>query len=462
MGLSLGGFTGSGRLGTMRIGTRYKLIVVAVIWVATLAGAIFLFERSEVDRIAIAAGPRDGEAFALAEAIAAELQASRHGLRVDVLETSGSGENLRLLEIGHASLATTQADQEFVPNARLLAFLYPDSYQLLVRQESGIRSFPGLAGKRVAIPPEGGGQFRSFWFLADHYGLDRDDLRALPMAAEAADFAVQEGSVDAIFRVRAAGNQSIQELIRRHPMELVPITHGAALALAIPALNPGVIPAGSYRGEPAIPAADLETVAVRRLLVASEELEPDLARRVAAVLFEKRSALVAATPLAGYIAEPDAAARISLPLHPGAQRYYDREKPAFWQRHARVVAPSLYVLVLLGSGFLALRARWVSSHKERVDRYNLELLQLCERARSAGAEDLADIKSRLIDILQRVIEDLDSDRVTPEEFSYFSFTWQAVESVVRDRQADGAAHPVGSRDRRGLPTSAGATRAPGW
>ncbi len=446
----------------MRIGTRYKLIVVAAVWLATLVGLGVWFERAQTEHISIAAGPRDGEAFALAQAIADELRASRGDWRVDVLETASSGDNIRLLEEGHVSFATTQADQELSPATRLVAILYPDAFQLLVRADSGIRSFPDLAGRSVAIPPKGGSQYRSFWFLAEHYGLDPTSLRALPMSTEAADFAVQEGSVDAIFRVRAAGNRAIQELIRGHPMELIPITHGAALALAVPALRPGTIPEGSYRGDPPLPERDLATVAVRRLLVASAALDADLVRAVTALIFEKRAALVAATPLAGYIAEPDAAARITLPVHPGAQRHYDREKPAFWQRHARVVAPSLYVLVLLGSGFLALRARWVSSHKDRVDHYNEELLALCERARNGTSAEISEVKGRMVDILQQVIEDLDRDRVTPEEFSYFSFTWQAVESVVRDRQQDLVAPPLSPRRKPGLPTSSGATRTPSW
>jgi hypothetical protein len=31
------------------------------------------------------------------------------------------------------------------------------------------------------------------------------------------------------------------------------------------------------------------------------------------------------------------------------------------------------------------------------------------------------------------VNDLDAERVTQEEFDHFSFTWQAVDTLVRDR-----------------------------
>jgi hypothetical protein len=36
-------------------------------------------------------------------------------------------------------------------------------------------------------------------------------------------------------------------------------------------------------------------------------------------------------------------------------------------------------------------------------------------------------------MLQHIVSDLDHDHVSQEEFEHFSFTWQAVDTVVRDR-----------------------------
>jgi hypothetical protein len=38
-------------------------------------------------------------------------------------------------------------------------------------------------------------------------------------------------------------------------------------------------------------------------------------------------------------------------------------------------------------------------------------------------------------MLREVVSDLDGERVTQEEFEHFSFTWQAVDTLVRERLA---------------------------
>ena len=44
-------------------------------------------------------------------------------------------------------------------------------------------------------------------------------------------------------------------------------------------------------------------------------------------------------------------------------------------------------------------------------------------------------KHELMDVLSEVVVELDKERVSQEEFEHFSFTWQAVDALVRDRVA---------------------------
>jgi TRAP transporter TAXI family solute receptor len=415
------------------VGYKSKVLIVALGWAALITAGWLVVDSRGNRRLTIAAGPREGEAFLLADAIAKVARKIHPELRFEVLETAGSGENMRLVETGRVAFATVQADLEAAQNVRLVAPLFPDSFQLLVAESAGIAEVADLAGHRIAIPPEGGGQFRSFWFLAEHYGLDPSALTALPMSTKAANFAMLEGSVDAVFRVRAPGNASILELIDSAPTRLVPIQHGLALALKNPALGPGTIPAGSYRGHPPLPQRDLHTVIVERLLVARAALETELVRDLTNMLFEQRTGLVAITPLAGFIKAPDRMKATAMPVHPGAQQYYDREKPSFWDRNARAIAPAISVFALALSGFVALRARLQRSRKDRADRYNLELMRISEEARTTSDRvRLLEVRDELLQILRTVLEDLEHDRVTREEFEFFSFTWQAADAVIRD------------------------------
>jgi hypothetical protein len=66
--------------------------------------------------------------------------------------------------------------------------------------------------------------------------------------------------------------------------------------------------------------------------------------------------------------------------------------------------------------------------------FNKRLMEIVEEARAADTyEALMGHKNHLINILGEVVSDLDQEKVSQEEFEHFSFTWQAVDALVRDQ-----------------------------
>jgi TRAP transporter TAXI family solute receptor len=417
-------------------------LFLGAVWLAALTLLLLFFLRVGDERIAIAAGPRGGDSFALASTIAGVLEDSYPRLDIEVYETHGSAENVRLLETGQADFATMQSDVRSDGSVHAVASLFFDAYQLVVPAASEIQTPADLVGHTVAIGPRGSGHYESFWFLVEHYGVAPDALVALPMSASAANFAMRQGQVDAIFRVHAVGNESLRSLADGFEPRLVPIRQAEALAIRHPAVTSGVIAKGSYRGHPPLPETELPTALVERFLVARAGLSDAVVLDVTRTLFEKRSQLISENALAGFIAAPDIDGRLALPMHEGARRYYDREKPGFWQANARILAPTLYVLVILSSVFFAIRSRLLAVRRVRMSHYNLELMDIAETAGAASKRaDIAPLQRRLVAMLRQVVMDLDQERVSQEEFDHFSFTWMAVDTLVRDRQATAEVEP---------------------
>jgi TRAP transporter TAXI family solute receptor len=413
---------------------RLRIVLVVVVWSATAVSLALWLGGRERPELTLAAGSASSETYQIARAIADELSEVDSSLRIRVFETGGSIENLELLETGQVDLALTQSDIALPEEALGIALLYPDAHHLVVRAESGIRHFSELRGQRVAIPQASSAQNPSFWFVADHYGLDAADFTALPMSSSAANFAMQQGQIDAVFRVRAPGNLAIRELIRSGDIEIVPINQADALNLAQPAMRAGEIPKGSYRGFPPLPVDNLPTVVSDRYLVAHEDLPTELTYRFTRDIFEARSDLVARFALAGQMSPLPEDADSAIPAHPGARRYFDREKPGLVSQNARLFSAFLYVVVLAGSGLIALRARWLRSRRLRMGDFNERLMDIAQATRGCNdRERLFDNKNRLMDILAEVVHDLDAERVSQEEFEHFSFTWQAVDAMVRDQ-----------------------------
>jgi hypothetical protein len=104
------------------------------------------------------------------------------------------------------------------------------------------------------------------------------------------------------------------------------------------------------------------------------------------------------------------------------------------QQNARFASALLYAIVILCSAAIAIRSRWLKTRRLRMGDFNTRLMEIVDQARSnEDYEQLMEHKNQLINILSEVVSDLDQEKVSQEEFEHFSFTWQAVDALVRDQ-----------------------------
>jgi len=135
---------------------------------------------------------------------------------------------------------------------------------------------------------------------------------------------MRDGKIDAYFAIAGVPLDSIRDLIVHHVAHLVPIDGEGRdrLIQMLPQLQPAVIGANAYPGQPAI-----ETVATHAWWV-TRSSEPDpLIYGLVRALFNpaNHAGLAASHPSAGGIGLDSAAVNPPAPLHPGAARFY-REK----------------------------------------------------------------------------------------------------------------------------------------
>ncbi|GHD09461.1 hypothetical protein GCM10007052_07640 [Halioglobus japonicus] len=413
---------------------RLRVILIAAVWLMTLAALVIWLGTARDQRLAIAGGPAGSESLALTQAIATVLNEKDLGFTLTVFESGGSTQNVQFLNDNRVAFATIQADSRVSDEIAAVTSLYQDAYHLIASEGSGITAFSDLANQRIAVPPTSSGQFSSFQFLARHYGIANEIPEALPMAEAAANFAMEQGQIDAVFRVRAPGNEAIRELVRDKQLRLIGIGQSEALGLKQPAISPGIIPRGSYRGSPALPEQHLDTAVVNRLLVTRADMDEHLVYRLTQAIFQNRSEILDHSLLAGFIAPIADDANSVISTHPGAQAWYDREKPGIMQQNARLVSAILYMVAIICSALLALRTHWVRSRRMRMHDFNKELMSLAATVRhDQNIQSMLGHKHRLMDILEQVVGDLERERVSQDEFEQFSFTWQAVDALVRDR-----------------------------
>ena len=104
------------------------------------------------------------------------------------------------------------------------------------------------------------------------------------------------------------------------------------------------------------------------------------------------------------------------------------------QQNARLVSALLYMVAIIVSALLGLRSYWVRSRRMRMHIFNRRLMEISGGARNeSDVDELLQCKHQLMDMLEEVVVDLEREKVSQEEFEHFSFTWQAVDALVRDR-----------------------------
>ncbi|RZM79861.1 TAXI family TRAP transporter solute-binding subunit [Leptolyngbya iicbica LK] len=416
---------------------RVTLIVVLLSVVGALGFGLKTWrERSRVYELVLASGSQTGEYYAFSEAFAAVVEQNHPHIRIEVIATEGSADNMTRLRDNTAQLALVQSDTPVERPVRAIARLFPEMFHLLVRQDANIQTVGDLRDRRIALMPEGSGSYALFWPLVEHYNLSEADFQALPQAPETAYESLLAGDVDALFRVITLGNPSMKAVLQNDAIALLAIDQVEALQLALPYLEAQTIPKGTYDGGRPLPRQDLPVVGVNALLVIHENLPDEVAHALTETLYTHRNELVSRYPRAALIRLPSSGNDLGLPLHPGAQAFYDRDQPEFIVEYAEPIGLLISVSVLLASSLWQFRIWLKGRQKNRADYYNIELLDLIDQInQTPNAETLEDLRQQLFKMLRDVVSDLDNDLISADSFESFTFPWEIALNSLRYQEA---------------------------
>lgn len=417
--------------------SRFAIAIVVLSVLGALGFGVKAWqERNRVYELVLASGSKTGEYYAFSQAFAEVVAQNHPDIQIEVIETNGSAENMTLLSQDDAQLALVQSDTPVKRPVRAVARLFPEMFHLMARKDANIQTIADLRNKRVALMPEGSGSYSLFWPLSEHYGLKAEDFLPRPLPPEEAHQALLAGEVDALFRVISLGNPSVKAVLQNNSIELLEIDQVEALRLSLPYLEAQAIPKGTYDGGQPLPSQDLPVVGVNALLVAHENLPDELVNTLTTTLYVHRNELVSRYPRAALIRLPDSSNDLGLPLHSGAQTFYDRDEPEFIVEYAEPIGLLLSISILLGSSLWQFRLWLVGRQKNRADRYNLELLDLIDQInQTEDLRELKELRRKLFTMLKDVVSDLDNDRISFASFESFSFPWEIAMSSLRHQES---------------------------
>ena len=204
---------------------------------------------------------------------------------------------------------------------RAVANLYPESVHIVARAGSGISDVGDLEGKRVALDEPGSGTLVDARIILRAHSIGDDDLEPEYIKADLARAKLKEGTLDAMFIVAGYPTRSIAKLAEEVDIRLLVIGESAKRAITrkYGFLTAGVIPAGTYRGVPETP-----TLQVGAQLVVGESSDEALIYGITKALWSARTRrlLDSGHPRGKSIRLSHSLEGITIPLHPGAERFY--------------------------------------------------------------------------------------------------------------------------------------------
>jgi uncharacterized protein len=287
-------------------------------------------EQDWPDSLTIGTASSGGTYYVYGEGLAKILTGAL-GISVVMRPTDGPSENIELLEKGEAKLGfvtTGIALQAWnasgvwagKPPARSMRAIFPmydTPFQLMVLQDSSIRSVAEMSGKTIGIGPQGG--------TAAVYFPEIFKALRIPASFVTGDWAelaprVQDRSIDVLAVAAGVPFPSFIELEARSRVRYVALTAQeiAAVRLALPELTPSRVFAGSY---PSL-LRHYQTLGLYNFAVAHADLPGDLVYNIVRTVFEKHEEMMEVHAAAAATVPENLDRNTFLPLHPGAIRYY--------------------------------------------------------------------------------------------------------------------------------------------
>lgn len=257
------------------------------------------------------------------------------GLIAVVQSSNGSVANIEAILAGELESGFAQADVAWwayhgegpfagrppATELRAIAKLYDESVHLVVSADSGIEHVRALAGRRISLDEEGSGTLVDARLILAVFGLSEADLRPVYVKADEAVTMMRQRQLDGFFIVAGYPTASVTEAVGELGARLVPIAGPeiAGLIRRWPFFSYEVIPSAVYPGQPAV-----ETIGVGALWVVHERLDEELVYGITRALFHpvSRNLLDSGHPMASKIRPKNAIKGVSIPLHPGAGRWY--------------------------------------------------------------------------------------------------------------------------------------------
>ncbi|MAP95846.1 MAG: TRAP transporter substrate-binding protein [Ponticaulis sp.] len=371
------------------------LYILSVIAVVALSLILFRIVAPPPPKSIKLASGTAGGAYALTAEKYAEIFEDK-GMTLNIISSTGSGDNLDLLRSGEVDAAIIQggiAETTDGEDLRALGAIFYEPLWVFFRNEtdvisSGLEDLRGFDNLRIAAGSETSGTRKLAVEMLDQNGVDAE---LLDLSGPAGADALRNDEIDVLVAVSAPTAPYITELLAEPGISVLSFERALAYERRTPYLKRVIFPEGGLDLEANLPSVAVELIAPVAELIVDKDLHPAVqALLIEAMVEVHRGGTLLSEP--GVFPTPD---RVDIPLAGEAERYYERG-PSFLRRYFPFSVANflerawVLVIPLVTLLFPLIKAapplyRWRTRRKIYV--WYKDLRQLEERGRAASTDD---------------------------------------------------------------------------
>lgn len=302
---------------------------VIAIAIAGFIIALLLMDPAPPKTIRFGAGAPGGAYHAYAERYQRLLE--EQGVTVELVDTAGSIDNLRLLEDGFIDVALVQGGLTGVIEQKVLRSLggmFEEPYWVFVRDGVAANDFGDFKAARVSIGAEGSGTRALSGILQTAYGEGWADSAKLGLTVREAEAALAAGEIDAAAFAASPDAPYINALMHTDGLRLLPFERAEAIARRTDGLSSVRLLRGIADIGADIPERDVPLVAAVAQLVVHDDVHP----AIEAILLDAALAIHSERSLFQDAGRFPNAETAELPVSKQTTRFY-RDGPSFLRRY---------------------------------------------------------------------------------------------------------------------------------
>jgi len=259
-----------------------------------------------------------------------------HNIRCSAESTYGSIFNINAMRNQDLDFSIAQSDwqhygyngekkfkkQGSFEEMRSFFSLYPETFTVVARKDTGIKTFRDLKGKRINIGNLGSGQRGTFEQVITHYRMTLQDFKLTTelKSSEQAN-ALCDNKIDAFIFVSGHPNASIKDTTSSCKTIIVPM-NGHEIDTFVsqtPYYKKTIIPGGIYNGTP----NSVATFGVAATLISSTNTRTNVVYEVVKSVFENFNDFKTLHPAFAHLEKEHMVSdSLSAPLHDGSINYF--------------------------------------------------------------------------------------------------------------------------------------------